>query len=95
MICEARDGTGSLEEESGAIAGKVTAIGQGRRALRVGPEGGIWNGKTMAFPCSSMGLKVFPEGDHMKAIFMPKGSGAPAGKFKGAGTLGITGIGES
>ena len=95
MICEARDGTGSLEEESGAIAGKVTAIGQGRRALGVGPEGGIWNGKTMAFPCSSMGLKVFPEGDHMKAIFMPKGSGAPAGKFKGAGTLGITGIGES
>ena len=41
-----------------------------------------------------MGLKVFPEGDHMKAIFAPKGSGAPGGKFKAAGTLGITGIRE-
>ena len=31
----------------------------------------------------------------MKAILVPKGSGAPGGKFKAAGTLGITGIGES
>ena len=92
MIREARGGTGSLEEEFGAITGKVAAIGQGRRALGVGPEGGIWNGKTVALPCSSTGLKVFPEGDHMKAIFAPKGSGAPGGKFKAAGTLGITGI---
>ena len=48
----------------------------------------------VALFCSSTGLKVFPEGDHMKAIFAPKGSGAPGGKFKAAGTLGITGIGE-
>ena len=31
----------------------------------------------------------------MKAIFAPKGSGAPGGKFEAAGTLGITGIGEA
>ena len=30
----------------------------------------------------------------MKAIFAPKGSGAPGGKFKAAVMLGITGIGE-
>ena len=92
MIREASGGTGSLGEEFGANTGRVAAIGQGRRALGVGPEGGIWNGKTVVLPCSSTGLKVFPEGDHMKAIFAPKGSGAPGGKFKAAGTLGITGI---
>ena len=40
VIREARDGTGSLGE-SVATAGKVAAIGQGRRALGVGPVGGI------------------------------------------------------
>ena len=93
VIREARDGMGSLGE-SVATAGKVAAIGQGRRALGVGPVGGIRYGKMVVLFCSSMELKVFPEGDHMKAIFAPKGSRAPGGKFKAAGTLGITGIGE-
>ena len=84
VIHEVRDGTDSLGEKSGTTAGKVAAIGKGSRALRVGPEGGIWYGKIVAFPCNRPGLKVFPEGDHMKAIFVPKGSRVPGGKFEAA-----------
>lgn len=37
------------------------------------------------------GLNVLPEGDHIKATFAPKGSGALGGRLIAAGALGTTG----
>lgn len=44
----------------------------------------------MVLPCSRTGLNVLPEGDHMNAIFAPKGSGALGDRLAAAGALGIT-----
>ena len=45
----------------------------------------------MVLPCNKTGLKVLPEGDHMKATFAPKGSGASGGRLIAAGALRTTG----
>ena len=50
---------------------RVAAMGHGSKALRVGTTEGKGYAITVVFPCKRTGLKVLPEGDHMKAIFMP------------------------
>ena len=50
---------------------KVAATGHGSKALGVGSAEGKGYGIIVVFPCKRTGLKVLPEGDHMKAIFAP------------------------
>jgi hypothetical protein len=73
--------------------GRVAATGQGNKALGVGIEEGIGKGKTVALPCSRMGLRVLPKGDHMKAKLTLKGSGASSGMPRAVRTLETKGRG--
>ena len=50
---------------------KVAATGHGSKALGVGSAEGKGYGIIVVFHCKRTGLKVLPEGDHMKAIFAP------------------------
>lgn len=73
MIVAAEGGTITADD------GRLAATGQGSKALGTGVDGGKEYGKTVVFPGIRTGLKVLPVGDHMKAIFVPKGSGASGG----------------
>ena len=52
-------------------ADRAIAMGQGNNALGVSPVGGKGQGITVVLLCRRTGTKVLPEGDHMKAMFMP------------------------
>ena len=54
----------------GGVA-RVAATGHGSKALGVGTAEGKGYSITVVFTCKRTGLKVLPEGDHMKAIFAP------------------------
>ena len=51
--------------------GKAAATHHGNRALGVGTMDGRGHGIIVMLPCRRTGLKVLPEGDHIKAIFAP------------------------
>ena len=48
---------------------------------------------TVVLPCSMTGIKVLPEGDHIKANFAPKGSGASGDRPMTTGAPGTRGRG--
>ena len=74
VILETNDGSESSEAlvavGMGGVA-KVAATGHGSKALRVGTVEGKGYDITIVFSCKRTGLKVLPEGDHIKAIFVP------------------------
>ena len=74
VILEASDG-GRLSEVPVAVGiggvARVAATGHGNKALGVGTTEGKGYGIIVVFPCRRTGLRVLPEGDHMKAIFAP------------------------
>ena len=71
---------------------RVAVTGHGSKGLGVGSAEGKGYGIIIVFPCKRTGLRVLPEGDHMKAIFAPQGSGVLGGSPKPAGTLGCSRI---
>ena len=74
VILETNDGSESSEVLVAVGIGgvvKAAATGHGSKALGVGTAEGKGYGITVIFPCKRTGLRVLPEGDHIKAIFAP------------------------
>jgi hypothetical protein len=62
--------------------------------MAVGPVGGIIKGHTLALPFNRTGLNMLPDEDHIKAMFMPRGSRVIGGSPMATRMLRTSGKGE-